>query len=272
MKRGTPRHKKMHALAGALGVPLYGAVGIMEMLWHYTGMHTPEGDIGSVSDAEIANAVGWEKKPDRLINALVQSNWVERHESYRLIIHDWPDHCEQSVKKWLDRNRKKVLPVYGQLADAVRTDDGQMPDGVRASRGQGKAGQGSVVSSEEKKDAKEPPVICRVTIPKFGPDFEAVIGAFLAAGVKLSDPQILEAAREWSLIPIEEQSAVAECAQARALCNDAKWMGLPHTWLRKAEWRARGPGRLLPEARAQTKAEIGQNEAARRFMEGRADG
>lgn len=156
MKRGTPRHKKMHALASALGIRLYSAVGIMEMLWHYTGQHTPEGDIGSVPDAEIASAVSWEKKPEKLVSALVDSNWVNRHEKYRLYVHDWPDHCEQSVRKWLDRNRKKFLPVYGQSTDSVRTNDGQLPDVVQASRGLGLAGLGLniLVSSEkEKKDA-----------------------------------------------------------------------------------------------------------------------
>ncbi len=151
MKRGTPRHKKMHALASALGVRLYSAVGIMEMLWHYAGQHTPEGDIGSVPDVEIASAVSWEKKPDKLVKALVESHWLERHEDYRLYIHDWPDHCEQSVRKWLDRNRKNFLPVYGHHPDSVRTNAGQVIDGVQASRGHGLAGQGSE-GSEEKKD------------------------------------------------------------------------------------------------------------------------
>lgn len=143
MKRGTPRHKKMHALSATLNVPLYSSVGIMEMLWHYTGQHTPEGDIGSVSDAEIATAVGWNKKPDKLIGALVLARWLDRDDAYRLVVHDWPDHCEHSVRKWLSRNRKHFLPVYGQCLDTVQ------PCGVDtdpAPCGQGKAGQGSVCS------------------------------------------------------------------------------------------------------------------------------
>lgn len=155
MKRGTPRHKKMHALAAALNVPLYSAVGIMEMLWHYAGEHTPEGDIGSVSDQEIATAVAWDRKPGVLINALIKSHWLDFHELYRLTIHDWPDHCEQSVRRKLERNRKAFLSVYNNLNTGVT---GQCPvsvqpasmDSVRASRGLGLACSTPETTNQEK--------------------------------------------------------------------------------------------------------------------------
>lgn len=134
MKRGTPYHKKMHRLAEALDVPLPMAVGIMEMLWHHAAQHAPEGDIGSLPDVAISMAVFWPHDHERLINGLVESNWLERHDLYRLIIHDWPDHCEQSVKKWLDRNQKSFLPVYGQRISSVHPADIQMPDAVPPSR------------------------------------------------------------------------------------------------------------------------------------------
>lgn len=109
MKRGTPHHKKMHALADVLGVRLNMAVGIMEMLWHYAGEYIPEGDIGSVPDKEIARAVDWSGKPKRLVDALVSTGWVDKHPKYRLVIHDWEDHAENSVRKKLGRNRKTFV-------------------------------------------------------------------------------------------------------------------------------------------------------------------
>jgi len=158
MKRGTPRHRKMHALAAALKLPLHSAVGIMEMLWHYTAQNTPEGDIGSVPDREIASAVDWPspRKAEVLVSALVETGWLDRNETYRLIVHDWPEHCEQAVRKWLDRNRKKFLPVYGQMTDAVRTNDGQMTDSVRPSReAEARAVASDVVCSSEKTTTPE---------------------------------------------------------------------------------------------------------------------
>ena len=116
LKRGTPRHRKMRDLAKRLGVPLYSAVGIMEMLWHWAGQETPRGDIGTADDDEIAAAVCWKKKPTILINALVESRWLERHAEYRLIIHDWPDHADQAARKWLSRKGHNFLPVYEDLS------------------------------------------------------------------------------------------------------------------------------------------------------------
>lgn len=112
MKRGTPRHRKMRDLARRLNIPLAHAVGIMEMIWHWAGQETPQGDIGLAEDREIAAAADWAGRPSVLVDALVDSRWLDRDDVYRLVIHDWPDHADNSVKKWLDRNGKDFLPVY----------------------------------------------------------------------------------------------------------------------------------------------------------------
>ncbi len=112
MKRGTPRHPKMYALAEALQIPLPFAVGLMEMLWHHAGEVAQRGDIGSLPDRAIAEAVGWPKKPEKLIEGLLSARWLDADAEHRLIIHDWPEHCEQSVIKWLEYNRKSFLRIY----------------------------------------------------------------------------------------------------------------------------------------------------------------
>ncbi len=113
MKRGTPRHPKTYILAKTLGIRLPEAVGILEMLWHHANQHTPCGDIGSLPDEAISEAVCWHKKPSSLIDGLVSSRWLEKDLEHRLILHDWPDHCEQSSIKWLEYNHKSFLPIYG---------------------------------------------------------------------------------------------------------------------------------------------------------------
>lgn len=152
MKRGTPEHRKMHILADSLKLRLYSAVGIMEMVWHFAGKYTPQGDIGSVPDRRIAAAVDWEKKPEILIDALVKSEWLDRHDAYRLIVHDWPEHCEQAVRKLLLRNRKNFLPIYADCTAGVYPLSGQDPDTVLPSR---EARLGSVVSKSEKEKNQE---------------------------------------------------------------------------------------------------------------------
>lgn len=127
MKRGTPRHPKMYALSDALTIPLPYAVGLMEMLWQHAAQYTPQGDIGSLPDTAIAQGCGFSRKPQVLIDALVSCGWLDRDPTYRLVVHDWPDHCEQSVKKYLDYWDKKFLPIYGVSPEKLQQFSGESP-------------------------------------------------------------------------------------------------------------------------------------------------
>jgi len=105
MKRGTPEHPKTRILTEKLAAPTYAACGILELLWHMTARYAPRGDIGRFSDAAIADHLDWKGNPELLVAALVDSGWLERDVTHRLIIHDWKDHCEQSAKRWCERNK-----------------------------------------------------------------------------------------------------------------------------------------------------------------------
>ena len=119
MKRGTIDHPKMDELRVALGLPKWGAPGILETLWHWAAEYCPEGDIGRYSNETIARAIGWrEEDADRLIQALVDTRWVDApdvrttcaqraHAVRTLLIHDWPDHAEDNVHRRLARAGKR---------------------------------------------------------------------------------------------------------------------------------------------------------------------
>lgn len=104
MKRGTGDHPKMEALALALNKEIYAAVGILNVMWDWAARFTPSGDIGKYSDAVIARKIGWTGDPAELVNALVASRWLDRSDICRLFIHDWPDHCEDTVHATLARH------------------------------------------------------------------------------------------------------------------------------------------------------------------------
>jgi len=106
MKRGTIEHVKMHRLAERLSLPRYAAVGIMESLWHMAATKAPTGDITAIGAEDIAFYVRWDREPSELIEALVACRWVDR-DGDRLLIHDWQEHAEDSVKKWLSRHGMK---------------------------------------------------------------------------------------------------------------------------------------------------------------------
>ncbi len=113
MKRSSIDHPKVDRLAAALNIERFAAVGLLETLWHFTAKRAPQGDIGKFTDAEIAKAVGWQRPsgargvtPEcKLSDALVSTKWLDRCDCHRLVVHDWPDHADQSVTKMLDRQR-----------------------------------------------------------------------------------------------------------------------------------------------------------------------
>lgn len=116
MKRGTMEHPKFIQLCTALKLTKFEAAGLLETLWHFTAKFTPQGDIGKYSDEAIAKWVGWRVRSGslgvptgvRLTSALVQSGWLDRSEAHRLVVHDWAEHIDQSLKRNL-ASRKLAL-------------------------------------------------------------------------------------------------------------------------------------------------------------------
>jgi hypothetical protein len=123
MKRGTPRHPKCAQLQELLDMPSYSAVGILEMLWHFAAEFAPQGDIGRYSDKRIEAALGWDKKTGELIRALCAAGWIDEHSDpqVRLVVHDWHDHCEDAVRKRLERGNKPFLSLTAKVTGKRRT-------------------------------------------------------------------------------------------------------------------------------------------------------
>lgn len=138
MKRGTPEHPKVGHLASLLNIPRYGAVGILECLWHFTARYAPQGDIGKHSDKTIAAAVYWEKRPGSirvpaeflpssgrvtselwLSSSLVRAEFLDRSLKYRLIVHDWWEHADEAVRKFLSRHSLDFVRTESSLPEPL---------------------------------------------------------------------------------------------------------------------------------------------------------
>ena len=109
MKRGGPNHPKTFALAEALGIRRFAAVGLLEMLFHFAAQYAPEGDIGRYSDKRIAAAVDWQASPARLIEALAATGWIDTHPGVGWVVHGWSEHADRSVLQRLSRLGKKTI-------------------------------------------------------------------------------------------------------------------------------------------------------------------
>lgn len=108
MKRGTSRHPKMKMFARTLGVPLPMAIGLLNLLWEFTADYAPDGAVGKFSNHHISEECGWDGEANKLIEALTadQCRWLDEHDQFRLVVHDWEDHCEDSIHSKLARARK----------------------------------------------------------------------------------------------------------------------------------------------------------------------
>jgi hypothetical protein len=98
MKSGALTSVKLMRLKRALGLTQYQAVGLLECLWHFTAHNTPDGGIGKYTDDDIAAVLEWEGAATELIEALIQSGWLDRHDNGSLWIHDWLEHCPTWVR------------------------------------------------------------------------------------------------------------------------------------------------------------------------------
>lgn len=126
MKRGTPRHPKVAHLRQILKVGLATAVGYLELLWHFAAEFAPRGDVGRYDDLRIEAALDWHGKPGRLVSALIESGWIDRHSECRLCVHDWADHADDAVRKRLSRLGQQFVVVTPKVT-------GRYPDIVRES-------------------------------------------------------------------------------------------------------------------------------------------
>lgn len=127
MKSGTEDKLKFKRLQRALKLPRWGARGLLDTMWKFAADNAPSGDIGRFSDEEIAIGMDWEDDPEKLINTLVETKWIDRTPTDahgRLLVHDWADHCEDRVHKHLARRGEVFadgsLPSMSRLTEKER--------------------------------------------------------------------------------------------------------------------------------------------------------
>jgi hypothetical protein len=122
----------MEDLAARLDRELPLAVGILSILWDFAATFTPRGDIGKYSNEILSRKLGWRGDPGTLIDALIASGWLDRDEGHRLLIHDWPTHCEDSVHAKLARDH--LYFANGQAPRLAKLDAKEKTAAVNSMR------------------------------------------------------------------------------------------------------------------------------------------
>jgi len=94
MKREAVGNTKMKALCRRLEIPQWQGGGPLESIWYLTGREAPAGEIGTVSNEDIALAIDYRGDETELLDALVALGWLDSDPVERLVVHDWADHAD----------------------------------------------------------------------------------------------------------------------------------------------------------------------------------
>ncbi len=127
MKRETLRHPKTYDLAARLGVNRAEALGYLTLLWDFAADFAPQGNIGKWPNGAIARACEWQGEPDKFIQSLIDSGWLDEHPDpqHRLVIHDVADHAEQWWKQ-------KLTKLGVSFIESVTAAEATEPGSVRS--------------------------------------------------------------------------------------------------------------------------------------------
>lgn len=134
MKRGTDLKLKFKLLKAKLRLSSWEAKGVLQSIWDFTQENTPLGDIGRYTDEQIALGIEWPaERAGELVTALVSTNWVNRHPLHRLVVHDWHEHCEEWLRKRVNRAGQdfaswQTTADNGSLAADTGLPSGSLPD------------------------------------------------------------------------------------------------------------------------------------------------
>ena len=125
MKRGACEHPKVYDLMARLKKRRPEVLGYLELLWQFAAKFAPQGNIGRFPDDRIEAACDWTGRRGALIDALVQAGWLQLDSSYRILVHDWHEHADNTVRKRLQRDRltffQPTETTSRQCPDTVQT-------------------------------------------------------------------------------------------------------------------------------------------------------
>jgi len=196
------------------------------MLWHHAAEVAQRGDLGSLPDLAIAQAVAWSKKPHLLIDGLVAAGFLDRDETHRLVIHDWPEHCEQSVCKYLEYGRKDFLPVYRySLENRKRKDRKSLPSRVAEAE----------ASEKETTEKEKPSKSKKLSRSEASPEFEEFWAGYWLKKAKADAWRAYAAHVTTPALHVAVMEAV-EAQTPEMMSRDASKRPYGATWLNAGRW------------------------------------
>lgn len=228
MKHQTPTLPKFKKLKRRLAFTRdREVIGLLESLWILTQKSAPRGDIGrQLDDEDIAIELEWDGEASELIDALVETRWLDRCEQNRLIVHDWAAHAPRYVHG--------IVAKKGGFALSTTVEDysqglqsSTMPTIVdQYSQGQPNLTQPNVTKPNLSNDAAH---------QSYPPEFEQFWKAYPvnAKGRKVGKKASLAL---WRKIPASDRGLLVEAATAYAR-EQTEFVRDPERFLKADYWR-----------------------------------
>lgn len=115
MKKECIKHPKTYDLCARLNCDRPAALGYLTLLWDFTQDAAICGDVGKWPNGSIARACDWTGDPSEFVESMILAGWIDISKKHRLVIHDWPDHCERWVH--LKLNKLKLAFVQPDIIE-----------------------------------------------------------------------------------------------------------------------------------------------------------
>lgn len=132
LHQSLPGHRKTMRLRRALKIGQAQAIGHLCMLWLWCLDNCPDGDLSLLLDCEIAEAAGYNKKPEDFTAALRDSGFLDENNQ----VHDWYSYAGKLIEKRkedAERKRTSRTQKASRGADVQRTSSGHPSDVQRMS-------------------------------------------------------------------------------------------------------------------------------------------
>lgn len=246
--RAVPDHPKFAQFKALIGQPKGVALGWLEAIWHFCGKFTPQGNIGKYTDSAIEAWVEWNGEPGKLIASMVESGWLDRSTTYRLIVHDWHNHADATTRKQVGRLKLQFVTMSKTCPGQVQDNAGTLEtktEFVLDPQGQG---QGQVSGPEPGAVAAKQPSPTKAAPP--APDAEGFLEGLselqYATGIlercAIVDTFRLKDATAKTIVILAKEGAcrkhiAAEVLEKRIVAAQARGDTINAFWFEDSKWK-----------------------------------
>lgn len=265
MKEGTESKLKFKKLKRRLGMPDWQVIGILESVWKFARLNTPEGDIGRYSNEDIAAGIEYESDADFLIAALTETGWLDADPEFRLIVHDWSEHVptfmrgnfakhQKTFADQVAKQRAKQPAKHGANSNVLPSQ--AYPSLSKPSQSIGDSAESKDIVSDEsscqseqqtKSSSRNKKTTRKKKRPEYSPSFEEFWNHYPPQR-KGDKP---DAWKAWNSVKSQgvEESLLIQRAKEYAASDTGRgeYAKMPATWLRKgtyaddpATWQDKG--------------------------------